>query len=97
MTFDQPRLLLASQEFAKGADKAMNNEEIVLDVMGMSCPSCVGHVNESLSDLEGVAKVEVRFRDGKVVVQYDPKLIAVSTLIGALGEAGYESTISVAA
>jgi copper chaperone len=75
----------------------MNNKEVVLDVMGMSCPSCIRHVNAALSDLDGVAKVEVRLRDGKVVVQYDPELVEVSALTQALGEAGYESTPSAAA
>jgi copper chaperone len=75
----------------------MNNKEVVLDVMGMSCPSCIRHVNAALSDLDGVAKVEVRLRDGKVVVQYDPELVEVSALTQALGEAGYESTASAAA
>jgi copper chaperone len=75
----------------------MNNKQIVLDVTGMSCPSCIRHVNVALSDLDGVAKVDVRLRDGKVVVQYDPQLVQVSALIEALREAGYESAPSAAA
>ena len=75
----------------------MNNKEIVLEVMGMTCPSCVRHVNAALADLDGVGKVEVRLRDGKVVVQYDPERVQVSALIEALSEAGYESTPSAVA
>jgi len=75
----------------------MNNKEIVLEVMGMTCPSCVRHVNSALTDLDGVGKVEVRLRDGKVVVQYDPERVQVSALLDALSEAGYESTPSAAA
>jgi copper chaperone len=75
----------------------MNNEEIVLEVTGMTCPSCVRHVNAALGDLEGVDKVEVRLRDGKVVVQYDPERVDASAFIEALSEAGYESTASAAA
>lgn len=75
----------------------MNTKEIVLEVTGMTCPSCVRHVNAALADLDGVGKVEVRLRDGKVVVQYDPDRVPVSALIEALSEAGYESTASVAA
>jgi copper chaperone len=69
----------------------MNNQEIVLDVVGMTCPSCVRHVNAALAEVEGVAKVEVRLRDGKVVIQYVPDVAEVSTLVEALREAGYES------
>lgn len=75
----------------------MNNKETLLDVMGMSCPSCIRHVNAALADIEGVAKVEVRLRDGKVLVQHDSAVANVNTLIEALREAGYESTVSAAA
>ena len=75
----------------------MNNREIVLDVVGMTCPSCVRHVNAALADLDGVSRVDVRLRDGRVVVQYVPERVEVSALIEALAEAGYESTPSAAA
>ena len=75
----------------------MNNQETLLDVAGMSCPSCVRHVNAALAPIEGVVKVEVRLRDGKVSVQYDPQAVTLNTLIEALREAGYESAPSVAA
>ena len=81
----------------KGAHNTMNNKEVALDVMGMTCPSCVRHVNEALADLDGVKKVEVRLRDGKVLVQYDPDRVETSDLVDALREAGYESTASAAA
>jgi copper chaperone CopZ len=81
----------------KGIDEAMNSKEISLEVLGMTCRSCAGHVNAALSALDGVSKVEVRFRDGKVVVEYTPELVDESALIEALREAGYESSVSVAA
>jgi copper chaperone len=75
----------------------MNNEEILLDVMGMTCPSCVRHVNLALAEVEGVAKVDVRLRDGKVLIRYDSDVVNVSTLREALREAGYESAANAAA
>ena len=75
----------------------MNNEETLLDVIGMSCPSCIRHVNAALADIEGVAKVEVRLRDGKVLVRHDPAVANVNALIEALRDAGYDSTVSAAA
>jgi copper chaperone len=75
----------------------MSNKEIVLEVAGMTCPSCVRHVSAALTEVEGVTKVEVRFRNGKVLVQYDPSVAKVETLVEALREAGYESTPSAAA
>jgi copper chaperone len=73
------------------------NKETTLDVTGMSCPSCVRHVNEALGHLPGVAKVEVRLDDGKVVVQHEPDKAPIDNLIAALRQAGYESSLGAAA
>lgn len=75
----------------------MNEKEVLLDVMGMTCPSCVRHVNAALADLDGVLKVDVRLRDGKVLVKYDADRVELSAVIDALREEGYESAPSVAA
>ncbi len=75
----------------------MKTEEISLEVMGMSCSSCVGHVNAALSALDGVSKVEVRLREGKVLVEYTPELVDEGAMIEALREAGYESPPDAAA
>jgi copper chaperone len=75
----------------------MNTKKIELNVANMTCPSCVGHVNRALAEVDGVTKVEMRLREGKVLVQYDPTVADVSTLVEALRDAGYESTPSAAA
>jgi copper chaperone len=74
----------------------MSYKETPFDVEGMTCPSCVRHVNAALSDLEGVIKVEVRLREGKVFVQYDPESVTVDSMIDALREAGYDSAVNAA-
>jgi copper chaperone len=75
----------------------MNNKDTLLEVQGMSCPSCIRHVNAALAELDGVTKVEVRLRDGTVLIQHDPTAAPVKSLIEALSEAGYESKASAAA
>jgi copper chaperone len=61
----------------------------ILNVKGMTCPSCIVHVNRALRELEGVAAIDVRLRDGTVAVKHERP---VETLIDALREAGYESS-----
>jgi copper chaperone len=68
------------------------NNQTVLAVQGMTCPSCVRHVNEALKDVAGVSNVEVQFREGKVLVQHDPSSAPVASLVNALRDAGYESS-----
>jgi copper chaperone len=72
-------------------------KDTLLDVMGMCCPSCIRHINEALQGVGGVAKVEVRMQDGRVFVQHDPSAAPVESLIEALREAGYDSSLSAAA
>jgi copper chaperone len=77
---------------------AMNtHHETILDVTGMSCPSCVRHINAALRELDGVDKVEVRMSDGKVLVRHDQQKATANHMIAALREAGYESTLGTAA
>lgn len=67
----------------------MNSKTSTLTVEGMTCPSCVAHVNRALRDLDGVEAVDVRLREGTVVVRHEAE---VELLIEALREAGYPSS-----
>lgn len=66
-------------------------QETRLNVTGMTCTSCVRHVNEALRELEGIREVQVQLSEGKVLVKHDPQLSPVSAMIQALQEAGYDS------
>lgn len=61
----------------------------ILEVEGMTCGNCVRHVNEALTELEGVGRVDVRLADKIVVVEHDAARAPLATLIHALDEAGY--------
>jgi copper chaperone len=65
--------------------------ETILDVDGMSCSSCVRHVEGALRKLEGVFEIEVKLAEGKVRVQHDPSKAPVQQIIAAIEDAGYES------
>lgn len=75
----------------------MSEKGTELDVQRMTCSSCVHHVSVALAELEGVSKVEVRLREGRVLVQHDPVAAPVQLLVDTLAGAGYESTPSAAA
>lgn len=59
-----------------------------LQVEGMTCPSCIAHVDRALREVEGVQAVEVRLREGTVTVEHDGD---AAPLVEALREAGYAS------
>jgi len=66
--------------------------ETILAVKGMSCPSCIRHIDEALKEIHGVSNVQVKLREGEVLVEHEPDSGIVSTLVDALREAGYESS-----
>jgi copper chaperone len=68
-----------------------NESDTVLEVEGMTCPSCVRHVSTALTALVGVAKVDVKLRDGLVVVKHDATQAPIDRLVAALADAGYPS------
>jgi copper ion binding protein len=67
-------------------------KETIFTVKGMGCTSCVSHVQEALGTIEGVARIEVDVREGKVRVQHDPAKVSTERVIEALAQAGYESS-----
>lgn len=66
-----------------------DDKKTTLRVEGMTCPSCIRHVDAALREVDGVQKVQVQLRDGLVVVEHDGA--ATTEMIEALREAGYES------
>jgi copper chaperone len=73
----------------------MTQKQTLLKVAGMSCGSCVHHVDVALKDVRGVSKVDVRLREGEALVQHDADT-SVESLVKALADAGYESAPSAA-
>jgi copper chaperone len=67
------------------------DKDTILEVQGMTCPSCIRHVTSALSDLDGVDKVDVKLQDGLVIVKHDSAQAPINQLIDALNEAGYAS------
>jgi copper chaperone len=68
-----------------------NERDTILEVEGMTCPSCIRHVSSALKELDGVGAVDVKLRDGLVVVKHDATQAPIDQLIQALDEAGYAS------
>ncbi len=69
----------------------MTEKQTLLDVQGMSCASCVHHVGTALKEVDGVSNVDVRLREGKVLVRHDAGT-PVESLVAALADAGYDAS-----
>ncbi|MCL5998033.1 MAG: HAD-IC family P-type ATPase [Chloroflexi bacterium] len=66
--------------------------DLTLDVRGMTCASCVAHVEGALKELPGVLNATVNLGMGTARVQYVHDLVTVSQMKRAVHEAGYEAT-----
>lgn len=61
-----------------------------MDIGGMTCGHCVGHVKKALATLEGVEVREVQV--GTAVIDYDPAAVSTERIAAALDDQGYTLT-----
>ncbi|GAB4430279.1 MAG: heavy metal translocating P-type ATPase [Chloroflexi bacterium OHK40] len=66
--------------------------ELTLDVRGMTCASCVAHVEKALTGVPGVAAATVNLGLGTARVGYIPDVVSVARLKQAIREVGYEAS-----
>ncbi len=70
---------------------AVPNAELSLDVRGMTCASCVAHVQGALTELEGVNSAVANLSLGTARVTYIPGVVAIGAMKRAVRDAGYEA------
>ena len=68
-------------------------KKVTLPVEGMTCASCVAHVEEALKEVPGVALAEVNLATEKATVEFDPKQATASDLAEAVNDAGYTAVV----
>jgi P-type Cu+ transporter len=64
--------------------------QISLPVSGMSCASCVSHVEQALSGLPGVQNVAVNLNANTASFSYDPDEVTIQQIRSTVSEIGYE-------
>ncbi len=72
------------------------NLKASLTIGGMTCASCVAHVEEALKGARGVKKVTVNLATGKAAVEYEPAQATLTAMKKAADEIGYEVVLSTA-
>lgn len=65
------------------------------DVTGMTCSSCVAHVEKSVSKLDGVKNVNVNLLTNSMTVSFDELNLNTSAIEKSVDNAGYEAHIRV--
>jgi Cu+-exporting ATPase len=65
--------------------------DLSLHITGMTCASCVTHVERALNQLEGVSSATVNLGLGLARVTYVPGLVTTGQMARAVRDAGYEA------
>ncbi|MBE7555591.1 MAG: copper-translocating P-type ATPase [Anaerolineales bacterium] len=66
-----------------------NLKSLSLPVRGMSCASCVSHLEGALKELPGVSQVAVNLGTNKASLAYDPSQVSLPVMTRAIAEIGY--------
>ena len=68
-------------------------KNIIIKIKGMGCQNCVNAVTESLTELDGVSKVNVSLEKESAEVEFDESKINESKMIEAIEELEYEVSV----
>lgn len=63
---------------------------ISLPIEGMTCASCVSHVQKALQGVDGVQEATVNLATEQALVRFDPDLVQLQAIGKAVHDAGYE-------
>ncbi|HBG74731.1 MAG: haloacid dehalogenase [Chloroflexi bacterium GWB2_49_20] len=92
LAYDPVRVKLTDmQRTVENAGYAISISEVTLDVVGMTCASCVAHVEDALKELPGVTSAVVNLGLNTARVAYIPGVISVSAMKRAVREVGYDA------
>ena len=68
-------------------------KNITIKIKGMGCQNCVNAVTESLTELEGVNKVNVSLEKESAEVEFDESKINAGKMIEAIKELEYAASV----
>ena len=68
-------------------------KNITIKIKGMGCQNCVNAVTESLTELEGISKVNVSLEKELAEVEFDESKINSDKMIEAIKELEYEASV----
>ena len=80
---------MSQQLEANAENPPARTAELELSVSGMTCGSCAARVEKVLNRQAGVERAGVNFSTERATVVFDPDVVGVEDLVGAVGKIGY--------
>ncbi len=89
-----PARVSPTQMYAAVADVGyeVGSANVTLNVTGMTCASCVAHVEGGLKGLDGVTRATVNLALNTAKVEYVPTLVTVAQMKNAIRDVGYDAS-----
>jgi len=68
-------------------------KQVTLPISGMTCASCVVHVEHGLKEVEGVQNATVNLANERATVQFDPTKTTIEQMVAAVRDVGYDVVV----
>jgi len=69
----------------------MKEQEVVLQILGMHCPTCAQGIEKGLSKLDGVIEANVNFASKEAIVWFNSDKINIENIKANIKRTGYEA------
>ncbi|SCI15542.1 heavy metal translocating P-type ATPase [Romboutsia sp. 1001713B170207_170306_H8] len=73
-----------------GVDVEEDNKSIEMKIEGMTCASCAKAVERVVKKFDGIQSINVNIATDKATIIYNPSLVKLSQIKGAIEKAGYK-------
>ena len=80
--------VIGSKSLTTPSAAKRQGERLDFPVTGMHCAACVGAIERSVGNLDGVSRASVNFATERVSVEYDPKRVDLARIEAAVSSAG---------
>lgn len=68
-------------------------KKLKLKIEGMHCGSCAMNIDGELEDIEGIKSSSTNYAKQLTEVEFDPKKISESVIIGKIEDVGYKAVL----
>jgi len=75
--------------------RCVSQQTCEISVLGMTCNSCVKHIESTLSSVGAVISVNVSLEQNKAVVMFNPSEISAESIVEKIDEMGFEAAVLV--
>ncbi|MBC8264545.1 MAG: copper-translocating P-type ATPase [Anaerolineales bacterium] len=71
----------------------MGMKRLTLSIQGMTCASCVSHVEGALKSVPGAVTANVNLATERAMVQFNPEQVKLADLVTAVRDVGYDVAV----